>query len=197
MRWARRVVTTVMVLLLAAAANYAIAWNGLSKAVTGGTHEFPSAILSAPLGRWPQASPEWPPPHVAHVSCRGLDSTVYAVTAQWTPAGLIATEGTSEVSRSWQELKVGVPFRCAVQTIRQENWHVPVPAGHVPAPRFDDGIAVLGTNMPWRPLWPGFLANTCLIAVPLAVFVWLPGHAGRWNARLRAGDVTAGRALQR
>lgn len=186
-----------MVVPLAAAANYCIAWGAWSEAVTSGTREFPSTILSAPLGHWPQASPEWPPPHVAHVSCRGFDSTVYAVRAQWTPAGLIATESTPEVSRSWLELKVGVPFRCATQTLCAETWHVPVPAGHVPARRFDDAIAVLGTKVPWRPLWPGFIANTGLMALPLLLCVWLVGRAGHVLARLRASNVAAGRALER
>ncbi len=192
MRWIRRVLTTVIVLLIASAANFYIAWGRLAEAVAGGTREIPATILSSRIGAWPEPSPLWPAPHAATVSCKAFDSMSYVVRAQWTPSGFVTNEANPQVTRFWQELRVGVPFRCASQNIRQENWHVPVPPGHVPAPRLDDGVPVLGINMPYRPIWPGFIANTGVIALPLLLALWLLGHFMRWLAPRRRLRVAKG-----
>ncbi len=186
MRWVRRAFITALVLLIAAGANLCIAWGRLGEAVAGGMQTTPATIMSSPIGAWPEPLPLWPAPHVATVSCKAFDSTTYVIRAQWTPTGFVANETNPDVSRFWQEIRVGLPFRCASQRICQENWHVPIPPGHVPAPRFDDGVPLLGINMPCRPIWPGFNANTGAIALQLLFAAWLLRQFKRWLAPRRS-----------
>jgi hypothetical protein len=191
-RRVRQVLTTILVLLISAGVNLVIAWVLLDVAVAGGTTMVPPTILSTPIGAWPEPSVAWPAPHVTTVSCTAFDSTVYAVRAKWTPTGFVAVGANPDVSRFWQDIRVGVPFRCASQAIRAETWHVPVPPGHVPAARTDDGLPVLGINWPCRPIWPGFIANTVVIALPLVLAVRLYATFMRWLAPQRRFRVANG-----
>ncbi len=148
--------------VLGAASAYILAWGMFLPART-----LPANILSSPVGLWPEPAPLWPAPFVGHIAELGHNSTTWVVRAKHTPSGLVSTLAYPEVSRFWQEITIGFPFRCARQRIRQENWHVPVPIGHTPAPRIDDGTDIphllgSGITVPWRPVWPGLLGNTVI-----------------------------------
>lgn len=183
MRPVRRVVGILVLLLVAAVVNVGVAWWLMSKAVLAGTPTIPPTILACSLGVWPEPAVGWPAPHVGTVSCAAFDSVTYAVRAAKTPTGFVSARANPEVSRSWHEIRVGVPFRCLKHRTRQENWHVPIPVGHIPAARVDEGIA-LGV-LPCRPIWAGFIANTILFAIPLFIVGWLLDRFGRWLAPQR------------
>lgn len=169
MRWVHRSLVTIALLSLGAGVNLCAALYLYIKAVTSGTPISSPTLMLSPIGAWPESSVGWPAPRMASTTCLAFDTTTYIVRAQVTPIGFVINEAHPEVSRYWHEIRVGVPFRSGSQRLRQENWHVSVPSHHTPAPRLDDGFPILGVNLPCRPLWPGFIANTAFFALILFV----------------------------
>ncbi|XVJ60663.1 MAG: hypothetical protein HEQ23_15225 [Tepidisphaera sp.] len=186
MRWVRRAIVVACILLFAAGLNIVIAWVWWGRAVASGTREIPPTLLASPVGVWPEPSGPWPAPRVATVSCTGFDATTHVVKARWTSSGLVTSEANSDVARTRLEIRIGVPFRCASKVVRQENWFVPIPPGHVRAANVDDGVLIPGMppgiTLPIRPIWSGFIANTALIAIALFLAERLLGRVMRWLA---------------
>jgi hypothetical protein len=167
MRWGRAILLGIVFVLAGASLQSVVAWMLYLHAVKSGLALVPMGIHVAPLGSWPDASFDWPAPHVGSVHDFRVDATTHLMRAVVTADGLARVNVAPDLQVSAYRERIGVPMRSLECEQRSVTWTIAVPAGYPPASWAQRGTAdlLLGPRMPVGPLWRGLVVNTALYAV--------------------------------
>ncbi len=166
MRWGRSILLGIVFVLAGAGLQSVVAWALYLHAMRSGLRTVPMGIHVAPLGSWPDASFDWPAPHVGSVHDFRVDATTHLMRAVVTPDGLARVNVAPDLQVSAYRVRIGVPMRSFEHEQRNVMWVIPAPAGYPPASRVDNSgtVPLLGSFMPVQPIWRGLLVNTALFA---------------------------------
>ncbi len=167
MRWVRAILLSIVFVLAGAGLQSLVAWVLYLHAIRSGLSTVPMGIHVAPLGSWPDASIDWPAPHVGSVHDFRVDATTHLMRAVVTADGLARVNVAPDLQVSAYRVRIGVPMRSLEHEQRSVTWTIAVPAGYPPASRVDNSgtVPLLGSMLPVRPVWRGMVVNTALYAV--------------------------------
>ncbi|MFN5945624.1 MAG: hypothetical protein ACK5ZG_10945 [Phycisphaerae bacterium] len=167
MRWVRAILLGIVFVLAGAGLQSLVAWVLYLHAIRSGLSTVPMGIHVAPLGSWPDASIDWPAPHVGSVHDFRVDATTHLMRAVVTADGLARVNVAPDLQVSAYRVRIGVPMRNLEHEQRSVTWTIAVPAGYPPASRVDNSgtVPLLGSMLPVRPVWRGMVVNTALYAV--------------------------------
>lgn len=175
-RVARGIVWAIVFAMIGALASYAFAWRfhvpGVEMLSLRGARFVPQP------GHWSDASPYWDVPLVYTCTNIGVDAALWE-------SDSVRGDGR----RYARHTQSGFPFRCVAARVSWEFWSSGSPIGYVTPERIDEEFRLpdgrgVGIRVPWRPLWPGLVANSAIYGVlAFGLFVVLRRILRRFDPR--------------